>query len=254
MVPLTPELYLEAVKHLSAADADFARLCEAHGVPEMRTREAGFAALLRVIVEQQLSVASARAIWGRLERAMGEPTPTALLALDDKALKACGLSGPKMRYARGLAEDIASGRVDLAGLDAMDDETAIAELIKLKGIGRWTAEIYLLASLGRPDVFPVDDLAVAAAASHLKGRRTRFSRRHLLKLCEAWRPWRSVAARLLWHYFRSAMMGPGRPRVGPPRKRKRIKASEAKAAAPRGSKRRVLPSVKPKARRRRKSR
>jgi DNA-3-methyladenine glycosylase II len=254
MPPLTPEIYLEAVKHLSASDADLARLCDAHGVPEMRTREAGFAALLRVIVEQQLSVASARAIWGRLETAMGAPTPAALLALDDKALKACGLSGAKMRYARGLAGDITSGRVDLAGLDAMDDEAAIAELMKLKGIGRWTAEIYLLASLGRPDVFPVDDLAVAAAASHLKGRRTRFSRKHLLRVCDAWRPWRSVAARLLWHYFRSAMMGPGRPRVGPPRKRQRVKPAAAKKAAARASPRKTGGRKKPRQARRRPAR
>ncbi len=234
MTRLTSESFQKALDHLVAVDPHLAEIRAAHGDPPLRARPPGFPALLQIIVEQQLSVAAARTIWGRLEAAMGEPTPTAFLALDDAALRACGLSRGKVIYGRGLARDIVEGRVDLTALDAMEDEAAIAELIKIKGIGRWTAEIYLLAALARADVWPVDDLAIATATGKVKGFRARPKRRTLIRLAEAWRPYRSVAARLLWHYFRNVLMtANGGTKRDPARRRKRRAKASASAVKPR---------------------
>jgi DNA-3-methyladenine glycosylase II len=147
-------------------------------------------------------VASADAILGRLDEAVSALTPEGFLALDDSALKAIGFSRQKTAYVRGLAAGLVEGRVDLDGLARLDDEAAIAELVKIKGIGRWSAEIYLLFSLKRPDIWPVDDLAVVVAVQRLKGLAERPDRAAMLEIGEPWRPWRSVAARLLWHYYR----------------------------------------------------
>lgn len=206
---LTPRRFQDAIVELSTRDRDLARICVHHGSPVLRTRPSGFPALLRIIVEQQLSVASARAIWGRLEAMLGDVTPERVLAVDDVMLRSAGLSRPKLAYARGLADAVMSGDLDSGRLAMLDDEAAIEELVRIKGIGRWTAEIYLLSALGRPDVWPVDDLAIATAAGRVKGLDARPTRAELLAMGEAWRPWRSVAARLLWHYFRSALMVPG---------------------------------------------
>ncbi|MFO0995757.1 MAG: DNA-3-methyladenine glycosylase 2 family protein [Alphaproteobacteria bacterium] len=206
---LTPQRFRHAIWELSARDRDLARICEEHGAPVLRTRPSGFPALLRIIVEQQLSVASARAIWGRLEGMLGEVTPARLVGFDDVRLRSAGLSRPKVLYARGLADAVMSGDLDSGRLAELDDEAAIEALVRVKGIGRWTAEIYLLSALGRPDVWPVDDLAIATATGRVKGLAERPARAELLEIGEAWRPWRSVAARMLWHYFRSAVMKPG---------------------------------------------
>ena len=194
-----------ALDALAAADRDLARIRETIGDPPLRTRSGGFPALLQIIVEQQLSVASARAIWGRIEGALGEVTPEAYLALDAESARALGMSRAKHVYAGGLAEAIAADRLDLARIHRMEDEEAIAALVELKGIGRWTAEIYLLSAMARPDVWPVDDLAIQAAAGHAKGLESRPDRTAMLAMGEAWRPWRAVAARLLWHYFRNVV-------------------------------------------------
>ena len=215
---LTPRRFRQAIAELSARDRDLARICERHGPPVLRARPSGFPALLRIIVEQQLSVASARAIWGRLEGILGAVTPERLLSFDDVMLRSAGLSRPKLVYARGLADAVMSGDLDSGRLAMLDDEAAIEELVRIKGIGRWTAEIYLLSALGRPDVWPVDDLAIATAAGRVKGLDARPTRAELLAMGEAWRPWRSVAARLLWHYFRSALMAPGTGAFDAPRK------------------------------------
>ena len=173
----------------------------------MRTRPPGFPALLQIIVEQQLSVASARAIWGRLAASATPLTPRSFLRLDEAALKACGLSRAKITYGRILAEAVEGGGLDLAGLARLDDEAAIETLVAIKGIGRWTAEIYLLSALARPDIWTADDLAVATATGLVKGLPERPARKEMLALGEPWRPWRSVAARLMWHYFRNAVRG-----------------------------------------------
>ncbi len=190
-----------AVAHLASVDPDLARAVAQVGPPPPRSRPPGFPALLQIIVSQQLSVASARAIWGRLVQAADPLTAPSLLALDEAALRAIGFSRQKVDYARGLALAVAEGRLDVDALDRLPDEVVIEQLVRLKGMGRWSAEIYLLFSLGRPDVLPADDLALLVAAGSLKGLAERPTARALRALAEPWRPWRSVACRLLWHYY-----------------------------------------------------
>lgn len=189
---------------LAAADPDFARVIALHGPPPRRVRPQGFATLIQAILAQQVSRASADAIWGRLAAAVDPFTPEGLLAFDETALRRFGLSQQKARYARALAAALAEGRLDLRRLSRAEDETAIEMLTALPGIGRWTAEIYLLAALQRPDVWPAADLALMIAVERLKGLPARPSFREMTALGEAWRPWRAVAARVLWHYYRVA--------------------------------------------------
>ena len=187
---------------LGEADADLARAIAAAGRLPQRSRDPGFATLLNIIMAQQLSVASAGAIWGRLEAVADPMTPAALLEIHPRRLRTIGLSRQKALYARELAKALENRHLDLDALAVMQDEEAIAALTAVKGIGRWTAEIYLLFSLGRPDVMPADDLALQIAAQRIKGLDTRPTGRELRAMAEAWRPWRSVAARLLWHYYK----------------------------------------------------
>lgn len=192
---MTPE-------HLASIDPIFAE-CVRVGGPVLRdfSRPAGFEGLLRIILEQQLSTQVALALWRKLEERVPAITPDAYLALDEATLKACGFSGRKIEYGRILADSIASGRLDLDALHAMDDEAAIAELVTLKGIGRWSAEIYLMTALGRPDLWPVDDLAIMLGVQRLKGWAERPTRDALVAVAEPWRPYRSLAAQLVWHHY-----------------------------------------------------
>jgi len=199
---LTEATLGEGLSALARADADFARALDEAGPPPLRRRDPGFATLLRAIVAQQLSAKAAATIWDRVEGAVAPLEPARLLAFADEELRACGLSRQKIGYCRALADDVLAGRVDLRGLAGWDDEAAIAELVKLKGIGRWTAEIYLLFALGRPDVFPADDLALMVAAQRMKRLDDRPSGKALRGIAEAWRPWRGAAAHFLWHYYR----------------------------------------------------
>lgn len=204
MVPVPPpdESLRPALEALAARDADFARAYAASGLPPVRRRKPGFASLMKIIMAQQVSAASAAAIIGRLERAVRPLNPTRFLAQDDAALRAIGLSGQKMRYGRALSEDVLARRIRLNALARMDDEAAIAHLCEAKGIGRWTAEVYLLFALERPDVWPVGDLAVRVAAQRLKGLPEQPSQDKMVELGEPWRPYRSAAARFLWHFYR----------------------------------------------------
>lgn len=187
---------------LCEADPDFAPILAAHGQPPVRTRPEGFASLLHIIVEQQVSIASARAIWGRLSEGLVEITPRRVLMAGPERLCALGLSRPKARYAGLLAEAVADGGLDLDALRNDDDEAAIARLTAVKGIGRWTAEIYLLAALQRPDVWPAADIALMTAAQALKDLPERPKAPQMIVLAEQWRPHRAYAARMLWHYYR----------------------------------------------------
>ena len=191
-----------ALEALAARDPDIARHYEACGLPPVRRQKTGFAGLLRIIMAQQVSAASAAALNARLAAAATPLTPSSFLALDDAALRRIGLSRPKMRYGRALAEDVQSRRIDLSRLARLGDEEAIAHLVQAKGVGRWTAEIYLLFALRRPDVWPADDLAVQTAAQRLKGLETRPRGEVMRALAEPWRPYRSAAARFLWHLYR----------------------------------------------------
>jgi len=169
----------------------------------MWERESGFSTLLHIILEQQVSLASARAAHNKLLETANPLTPRRFLQLDDSTLRTIGFSRQKTIYGRELARSIDEGLLDLDALGSMDDAAVRAELIKIKGIGRWTADIYLLMVLRRPDIWPVGDLALAVAAQKVKGLRTRPTQQELDEMSAAWRPWRAVAARILWHYYLS---------------------------------------------------
>ena len=194
----------EALDHLAASDGDLARAIRLVGRPPPRRRPPGFASLLWIIVGQQVSTASANAIWQRLCAVGGPPMPEGFLTLSDEQLKAVGFSRAKMVYGRDLAASIVAGRLDLEALAAMTDDEAIDSLTAVRGLGRWSAEVYLLFCLGRPDVLPADDLALLSAAQKVKRLAARPTAGALRVMAEPWRPWRSVAARLLWHYYRQA--------------------------------------------------
>ena len=196
------------LKRLARLDCDLAGVEATAGPLPWRRRPDGFPGLLQAIVGQQISNQAAGAIWRRLAQLPGVLEPAGLLALSDDALRGAGLSRPKVAHARSLAEAFADGRLETARLAAMDDEEAIAAIASVRGLGRWTAEVYLLFALGRHDVFPAGDLALAAAAQHLKRLPDRPAPATLRALAEAWRPWRALAARLLWHHWRHVT---GRP-------------------------------------------
>ena len=193
----------KAMRHLAKVDPDFARVLKEVGHPQLREVPTGFGGLMRSIVGQQVSVHAARSIWLRLEAAAPSMEPAEFLKLSDEQLRAVGLSGAKMKYGRSLATDIVEGRIDFVALNELEDEAAIAMLTQAKGIGRWTAEIYLMFAHGRPDIMPGLDLGLVIAAQHLKKLRKRPDAKRLVKIAEAWRPWRSAAALLLWHYRRN---------------------------------------------------
>ncbi len=175
----------------------------AYGYPETRHREKGYGTLLRTIVGQQVSVASASAVWGRLEGLLGEGcAPEALLRHDNDALRTCGLSRQKQGYARSLAELTVGGELNL---DAMpkDDEAAIEFLIQVKGIGRWSAEIYLLFAEGRRDIWPAGDLAVQVGIGNMLGLPERPSEKHIRVLSKPWAPYRGSVALFAWHCYNS---------------------------------------------------
>ncbi|HXF61234.1 MAG TPA: hypothetical protein VNK95_06435 [Caldilineaceae bacterium] len=188
---------------LAARDADLGGVLARLGPPPLWARPPGFKTLILIILEQQVSLASARAAYTRLAAAASPLTPAAFLALDDAALKAIGFSRQKSAYARHLAQELLAGTLDLAELAALDDEAARARLQAIKGIGPWSAEIYLLMALRRADAWPAGDLALAVAAQEVKGLAQRPGPASLTALAEAWRPWRAVAARLLWSHYLS---------------------------------------------------
>jgi DNA-3-methyladenine glycosylase II len=200
---LTDTTFARGVSILARLDPDLARVVETFGPPPMWQRESGFHTLLHIILEQQVSLASARAAYDRLLAVASPLTPERFLELDDAALKMAGFSRQKTSYGRGLAESIAAGRFSLSALESMDDDAARLEMIKVKGVGSWTADIYLLMALRRADIWPAGDLALAIAVQRLKRLPTRPTPKELIALSEPWRPWRAVAARILWHYYLS---------------------------------------------------
>ncbi|EKE74835.1 DNA-3-methyladenine glycosylase family protein [Oceanibaculum indicum] len=192
----------EDLAALSARDPDIAAALREIGAPDPRIAEPGFETLLGIILEQQVSVASGKAIRRKLEDALGDVTAETVGAAEDAVLVGCGFSRPKLRYARILAAEVAEGRLDLAGLAALPDEDAMARLTAITGIGRWTAEIYLMFALGRRDIWPAPDLALQVAAQHLKGLPARPDVRAMDDIAREWRPFRSGAALLLWRFYR----------------------------------------------------
>jgi DNA-3-methyladenine glycosylase II len=198
---LDPALLTRGLDALCAADPDVAAARARIGDPTLRTRDPGFVTLLDVILGQQISTAAAAAIRGRIHALVQPLTPEAYLATQEAALVKAGLSRQKLAYSRDLAAAALDGRVDFGRLHVTDDETAIEHLISIKGIGRWTAEIYLLFSLGRCDVWPAEDLALQAGLQHLKQLDERPRGKVMRALGDPWRPWRGVGAYFLWHVY-----------------------------------------------------
>ena len=201
--PHPPPAMRAALDALVRADPRLGVIEAAAGPLPWRVRAGGFPGLLQVIMGQQISSAVAAAIWGRLAALPGALEPPGLLALPDDALRAAGLSRPKVGHARGLAEAFQDGRLSAAGLAVLPDAEAVAAITAVRGLGPWTAEVYLLFAEGRPDVFPAGDIAVAGAAAALLCLPSRPDPRALRALAEAWRPSRALAARLLWHHWRA---------------------------------------------------
>lgn len=200
--PHPPAAAQRALDALILADPDLAIILDRAGPLPWRTRTPGFPGLLQAIVAQLISNQAAAAIWGRVRALPGALDPAGLLALPEDALRGAGLSRPKVAHARILACAFQDGTLKIEALAAMDDAAAIAAITAVKGLGVWTAEIYLLFALQRPDVFPAGDVALAGAVADLKRLPSRPDPKALRALAEAWRPARSLAARLLWHHWR----------------------------------------------------
>lgn len=190
-----------AVARLAAHDADLAGIVARYGPPPLWDRAPGFATLLHIVLEQQVSLASAQAAFDRLRAAADPIEPARFLELGDAELLAIGFSRQKARYGRALAAALVTGALDLDGLDGLDDAAAHRALQTIPGIGPWTSTIYLLMVLGRPDVWPVGDIALAESVGQVKRLGRRPGAVEMEAIGESWRPWRSVAARLLWHNY-----------------------------------------------------
>jgi len=207
----TAEDIAAARDRLAAADPALARVHAAVGPLEWRLRPGGFAGLLQMIVEQQVSTAAAAAIWRRVQAGLVEVTPQTVAAADEVALRALGLSLQKARYARAMAAAHLDGSPDFEALPGLADEDAVAALVGLKGVGRWTAELYLLFCEGRRDVFPAGDLALQEALRLAERAPVRLGEKALYTRAESWRPFRGVAAHLLWAYYSAVKRGPAAP-------------------------------------------
>jgi DNA-3-methyladenine glycosylase II len=197
----TSESLSESLKALAEREAAFAKVLDTHGHPEPRASAPGVETLLRTIVGQQVSVAAARSMWNKLTAKFGQPVDLeTLLAASDEEMREAGMSRQKSGYLRSLAGLVLSGELDLAHLPE-DDEEAIAQLTRIKGIGRWSAEIYLLFAEGRGDVWPAGDLAVQIEIGKLMGLEGKPTEKQLRELAERWRPHRGAAAVLAWHSY-----------------------------------------------------
>ncbi|OQW74505.1 MAG: DNA glycosylase [Proteobacteria bacterium ST_bin14] len=202
---LTAAQLAEALDAIAAIEPAMARAVERAGYPEPRIRDRGYATLLRTIVGQQVSVAAAASVWRKLEAGLGDlDAPDTLAQASDDALRAAGLSRQKASYAKSLAEEVTSGRLDLHHLPA-DDEAAIAALTSVKGIGRWSAEIYLLFAEGRTDIWPAGDLAVQIEIGRIMGLDARPTEKAIRLIADPWRPHRGAAAIMAWHHYKVDM-------------------------------------------------
>jgi len=200
---LDERTFAATAAQLCEGDPDLAAIVECHGLPEFWAREPGLPTLVLLILEQQVSLASARAAYDRLETRLGRLTTAGILASTDAELRADGFSRQKARYVRVLSSAIEDGSFDLDLVATLDDDGARAALVSLPGIGPWTAEVYLLSALRRPDTWPAGDIALQEAVRRARGLEARPSPDELEAIGEAWRPHRATAARLLWHLYLS---------------------------------------------------
>jgi DNA-3-methyladenine glycosylase II len=192
----------KGVNCLVGVEPRFKKVVEAHGIPPARMVENNLASLLRIITEQLISLKAAEAIWQRIEKRLHPFEAANILSLEHEELKSLGLTGAKTRCFHALSSAVHVGELDFKSLEQLSDKDALKKLMALKGVGPWTADIYLLTALGRADACPSGDLALQMAAQDLFALKAKPSPEEFLQLAEAWRPWRSVAARLLWSHYR----------------------------------------------------
>jgi DNA-3-methyladenine glycosylase II len=193
--------FLGLCDKLSREDGELRLIIQTHGYPPMWTRSNSFESLILIILEQQVSLQSAKAAFLKLNQKLGHITPQGLLTLSDEEMRACYFSRQKTRYARDLAETILSGRLDLEKLSICSDDHIRKILKQVKGIGEWTADIYLLFALQRTDIFPVGDLAMINALKEIKKLKKDTSRENIIRVANNWKPYRSIATMLLWHHY-----------------------------------------------------
>ncbi len=239
---LTVDSLAEGVAELSRRDPHLAAVVERHGAPPLWDRPPGFETLVQIILEQQISLSAGRAAYGRLERLAGCVTPERVAALTEAALRGAGLTRQKSAYIRDIAKAIVAGEFDPDALAALDDEDARAALIKLRGVGAWTADIYLLMALLRADIWPSGDLALVAAIREVKRLRSLPSSDRIGRITRSWSPWRAVAARVLWHHYLSTPRS--RPKVSAAKPSSRRTPVPYRHRAPTGP-RSALRSTKP---------
>lgn len=202
--PLDEDSIAEGMRYLAAVDVDVANALVTYGPPSPRLRPEGFETFLSIIVSQQLSTNVARAIMGRVVDLLPEVSADALMLTEDIALREAGLSYRKIEYAKSLAAAIQSGHFDVNGLKTMSNEEAIKEITALRGFGRWSAEIYLMISLQRKDIFPADDLALLVSLGRLKQLKDKPTPKQARDLTAHWAPWRSIGSLFLWHFYQGA--------------------------------------------------
>lgn len=211
LVPqLTQETVNEAASELASRDPDLSRILDQHGPPPLWSRRPGFATLIQIILEQQVSLSSAAAIYARLRKGVIPFSPERFLELGRENVAACGLTRQKTEYCLHLSHAITTKQFSPSRLRSLPDEDAREALLKLKGIGSWSADVYLLMALLRPDIWPAGDLALAVAVRDLKALKRTPAPGELVKRSEQWRPYRSVAARMLWQFY----LAKRRPRTG----------------------------------------
>jgi len=201
---LDQESLIVGVSYLSNVDPDLKKIIDDFGNPPLWSRKPGFQTLIHIILEQQVSLASAKAAFNKLSQDIGELTPGRFLDYTDNELKEFGFSRQKTKYGRELSKAILNGGIDLKALHHLNDSVAKNKLMQIKGIGHWTANIYLLMALLRPDIWPPGDLALAKAVQRIKKLDEKPGPEKLNKIAERWKPWRAIAARILWHYYLSS--------------------------------------------------
>lgn len=204
MRTLTNASLLHAVNELRAMDRDLDAIVARYGAPPMWGRQPGFATLVRIILEQQVSLSAARTMFNRLSTAGGTVQPATIASLGVDGMRSLGFTGQKASYCFGLAQSILTGELDLAHVARAEHDAGRSMLLRVKGLGPWSVDVYFLMALRRPDVWPHGDLALADAVRHVKGLEARPDYNTLTKMAEQWAPWRAVAARILWHHYLSS--------------------------------------------------
>jgi len=203
IMALNEASFQQGLETLTAADERLAAIQEAHGPPPFWQREPGFPTLLRIILEQQVSLASAEAAFRRVSRLADPLAPSSFLTLSDQELRKAGFSRQKSTYGRALSEALLDGTLDLDALHYIEEDDAREQMTRVKGIGPWTADVYLLMALRRPDIWPIGDLAMATAVMETLELTERPGASLLEELSQPWKPWRAIAARLFWHHYLS---------------------------------------------------